>query len=213
MKRVRLIVLVGVFAMCCPKGAYAQSDFLDWLDSFSGPGPFHGVTVGMRTMCMRDNAGTLSNGWCIADTDPSIKTVMNVEFGFGTTGSQARFSDTPNDIAVVHASRINMTYMYRVSPMLDVGIGMGALIFSGSGFDNQNHPILTPFTMTFTPLGMLRGPTSKKWGRVLRFKFADRYVFGDLNAADFHSVSTYLKHGEFNPGFGIGVDFWSFFAH
>ena len=59
MTRVRLIVLVGLFALCCPAGAYAQSDFLDWLDSFSGPGPFHGVTIGMRTVCLRDNAGKL----------------------------------------------------------------------------------------------------------------------------------------------------------
>ncbi len=211
MTRVRLIVLVGLFALCCPAGAYAQSDFLDWLDSLSGPGPFQGFTVGMRTVCARDNAGKLDTGWCIADTDPNIKTVMNVEFGWATTGKQLRFSDAPGD-APVHASRLNVTYMYRVSPMLDVGVGIGGLMLSGDGFTNQLHPIFTPATVTFTPFGMLRGPTSAKWGRVLRIKFSDRYIFGDLKAVDFGSVSSYLRHGEFNPSFGIGVDFWSFFA-
>ncbi len=212
MKRV---VLIGVLALCAlarPANAFAQGDFLDWLEQFSGPGPFHGVTIGTRVVCVRDNAGTLEHGLCFNDTDPNIKTVMNVEFGFATSGSQARFPDTPNDVGVVHASRLNVTYMYRVSPMLDVGIGIGALTFSGDSFENQVHPILTPFAVTFTPLGMLHGPKSVKWGRVLRVKFADRYVFSDIRAVDFHSASSYLKHGEFNPGFGIGVDFWSFFA-
>ena len=211
MTKVRLAVLLVACALW-PASARAQSDFIDWLAEFSGPGPFQGFTVSTRTICARDNAGTLETRWCINDTDPNIKTVMNVEFGWGTTGSQARFTDTPADIGVIHASRVNVTYMYRVGPMLDVGVGVGALFFSGDGFSTQAHPIFTPATVTFTPLGVLRGPTSSKWGRVLRIKFSDRYVFGDLKAADFRSPSAYLRRGEFNPGFGIGLDFWSFLS-
>ena len=85
MTKVRLSVLL-IFCALWPASARAQSDFIDWLAEFSGPGPFQGFTVGTRAMCMRDNAGKLENGLCFNDTDPNIKTVMNkiilLEFGF-----------------------------------------------------------------------------------------------------------------------------------
>src|SRR3989442_10872581 len=171
--------LAAVLALW-PAAAHAQEGFWDFLEALSGPGPFQGFSISTRTVCARDTDGRLHTDWCINDTDPNIKTVMNVEYGWATTGGQARFSDTPNDVGVVHAHRLHVTYMYRVGPMLDLGIGGGAMWFTGDGFEAQGHPIFTPATVTFTPLGLLRGPTSKKWGRVRRITFSNRYVFRDI---------------------------------
>jgi len=219
MKRWLPIVLAATCALAWPANAHAQGDFLDWLEGLSGPGPFTGVTFSMRTVCARDDGGKLTTNWCLNDTDSKIRTVLNVEYGWATTGKQARFPDTPADQGVIHQQRIAATYMYRVSPMLDVGVGGGVMWLTGdapppaSSFDAQVHPIFIPVAVTFTPLGMLQGPTSIKAGRILRIKFSDRYIFKEINALDFKSASSYLRHGEFNPSFSIGLDFWSFFTH
>jgi hypothetical protein len=219
MKRVVVIGVVALCALMRPAGAFAQTDFLDWLEGLSGPGPFTGVTFSTRTVCARDDGGKLTTNWCLNDTDANIKTVLNVEYGWATTGKQARFPDTPGDVGVIHQQRVSATYMYRVSPMLDVGVGGGVLWLTGdapppaSSFDAQVHPIFIPVTMTFTPLGLLHGSTSTKAGRILRIKFSERYLFREINAVDFKSASSYLRHGEFNPSFSIGLDFWSFFTH
>jgi hypothetical protein len=217
MTRLRLAAVLAV-CLLWPAGAFAQSDILDWLAEWSGPGPFTGVTFNIRTVCARDNDGRLTTNWCLNDTDPSIKTVLSVEYGWATTGRQARFYDTPGDVGVIHQQRVAAIYMYRVSPMLDAGIGGGVVWLTGdapppaSSFDAQVHPIFIPVAVTFTPLGLLRGPTSKKAGRILRIRFSERYLFREINALDFKSASTYVRHGEFNPSFSIGLDFWSFFT-
>ena len=41
MKRAVLVVAALVCVMARPASVYAQSDFIDWLEGFSGPGPFH----------------------------------------------------------------------------------------------------------------------------------------------------------------------------
>ena len=81
--------------------------------------------------------------------------------------------------------------------MFDIGAGGGALSLTGDGFENQTHPILTPLALTVTPFGFVRSEKWAKWGRVVRLKFAEKYVLGDITAADFHSPATYLRQGEF----------------
>lgn len=214
MTRARLTLLIALFAMW-PAGAYAQSDFIDWLDSLSGPGPFHGSSVHVRLFCAVDNGrGGHDRSTCISDTDEKIKAVFEADVAWATSGDNPRFADTPKDTQTVHMTRFGVTYSYRVSPMLDVGIGGGAMVFSGDGFDAQTHPTFTPFTVTFVPLGLMRSsPRATKWGRVLRIKYSERYIMGDIGAADFHSLSTYVKHGEFNRGLGVGFDIGSFLGH
>jgi hypothetical protein len=220
MTRPRLVVLVALMALW-PAGASAQSDFIDWLAQLSGPGPFHGYfqSFNMRVVCAKDNdQGTHDIATCISDTDEKIKAVLEMNVAWASSGDDnVRFVDARPDDPLnklpVNLFRIGATYSYRVSSMLDVGIGVGAFVFSGEGFTHQTHAFLTPLSVSFVPFGLLRGPTAAKWGRVLRIKYAERYIMGDLNAVqDFHALSSYLKHGEFNPAISIGLDFWSFLA-
>jgi hypothetical protein len=215
MKRALLIGLVALCALMRPASAFAQSEFLDWLEGLSGPGPFHGyfMSANSRVFCTSNDGGATTAHWCFDDTSDKIRTVMTAEFAFATSDSNTRFADAtsePQNTLPVHATRVLVNYQYRFHPMLDLGVGFGMMVFSGDDFSNQTHPILTPLTMTFTPLGFLKGDKAK-WGRVLRVKYSERFILGDIRAADFHSlVSTYLKNGEWNTGISIGVDFWPF---
>lgn len=219
MRRFRMIALAAVFA-ALPAAASAQ-DILDWLNGFSGPGPFYGhfgQSVSVRALCIKEDGDGHKAGPCVLDdSDEKIKVVVGVTFSWASSHNNPRFSGAaPNDplnTLPVNASRIEATYSYRVGPMLDVGVGVGALVFSGDGFTNQAHPIFTPVQVSFVPLGFLKArPGQLHWGRLLRLRFADRYVLGDINArADFGSTSSYLTHGEFNPSYSIGLDILSLF--
>jgi hypothetical protein len=214
MKRLLLIVVVALCALARPINAYAQSDFLDWLESLSGPGPFHGyfMSASSRVFCTLGD-GEQRASWCLDDTSEKIKSVMTAEFAFASSDSNIRFTDAtaePQNVLPVHATRVLVNYQYRFHPMIDLGVGVGAIVFSGEDFTNQTHPILTPLTLTFTPLAFLKGDKAK-WGRVLRLKYSERYILGDIRAQDFHSlVSKYVKNGEWNTGISLGVDFWPF---
>jgi hypothetical protein len=220
MKRAVLVAAALVCLVVRASSAYAQSDFIDWLEGFSGPGPFHTyypLSIGTRVVCGYDEGNRHRVSTCLADIDPKIKTLLTVDYAWASSHNNERFVGTPLAVdplntAPVNSSRILVNFYYRLSPMFDIGAGGGAFIFTGDGFENQTHPILTPLAVTFTPFGYWHSKKWVKWGRVIRVKFAEKYVLGDIRAADFHSPSTYLRNGEFNPEFRVGFDFWSFLS-
>jgi hypothetical protein len=217
MKRVLFVVLVALCALARPTSVFAQSDIIDWLESLSGPGPFHGyfMSVSSRAFCSVDEGrgqGQRIKWWCADDSDRRIKQVVEAEFAFTSSDSHTRFQDALSEAQntqPVHATRVIGNYYYRFHPMLDLGVGAGVIVFSGDDFTNQVHPILSPLTLKFTPFGFLHGDKSLRWGRVFRVEFAERFILGDIRAADFHSfVSTYVKQGEWNRQLSLAVDFW-----
>ena len=211
MKRAVLLVATLVCVLGRPASVYAQSDFIDWLESFSGPGPFSSYmrSIGVRVFCTFDEPNGHRVDTCLNDTSPKIRTVLTAEYAWASSHDNSRFATVdPNNRTPVNTSRIMVNYYYRLFSMLDVGAGAGTFVFTGDGFDNQWHPLLTPFTLTFTPLGFLHGEKSAKWGRVLRVKFDEKYVMGDINSLDFRSPGGYLKSGEFNRGVSGAIDFW-----
>ena len=175
--------------------------------------PFKGVTFGQRVFCVkRIRAEEALHHQLHVDIDDKIGP-GGAEFGYYKRRS-SRFSDTPTDLRTVHLIRLQANYMYRISPLLDLGAGGGVIIFTGDGFDSQSHPVVTPLSVTFTPLGFIRDtPKATRWGRFVRVNFSETWVFGDIKASDFGSTSTYLRTGEFNRKFGIGVDIGSLISH
>jgi len=212
MKLSRFCLVLMLLAM--PTVAHAESDWWDFIEGFSGPGPFKGVTFGERVFCVKEtDTRGFGVGTCISDVDERIKALVNAEFGYYTSGDKPRFADTPWDTRMVNLWRIHATYFYRVSPLLDLGAGAGVMIFTGEGFDSQSHFVVTPLSLVFTPLGFIRSsPKATKWGRLLRVNFSENYVPGDIKASDFNSTSSYATHGEFNRKFGIGVDIGPFIS-
>jgi hypothetical protein len=217
MRHVRLLVC-ALLLLSFPRPAHAQSDFWDWLESFSGPGPFqsHFRTINSRGFCTLRGGEQKIDWWCGDDTRRDIREVLTAEVAWPDSDSNRRFADgagDPLNNAPVRATRVVVNYYYRVHPVLDVGVGAGALTFSGEGFENQVHPILAPLNVTFTPFGFVHGEsrTVAKWGRLLRFKIAERYVLGDIRAQDFNSLkSTYARSGEWNFNYSVSFDLWPF---
>jgi len=213
MRKVPLLALLMVCALLRPASAFASVDFIDWLEQFSGPGPFYGhilQSAGARILCVYDEDGHRRLGTCLSDTSNKIKFIVSGQFSWTSSHDNPRFFDAPatdtRNRDAVHASTALVDFSFRVHPMLDIGVGVGTLTFTGDGFDNQTHAILTPLQVTLVPFGMLRGKNSLKWGRVLRISFAERYVMGDISAADFNSLASYFKNGELNRSISVGVD-------
>jgi hypothetical protein len=217
MKRALLIGLVAVCALMRPASAFAQSDFIDWLESFSGPGPFHGYfrSVNSRVFCTVHDGGAREIKWgCFDDTNQKIKMVLAAEVAWPDSDSNPRFADDPQNKGRVRNTRVLFNYYYRFNAMLDVGVGAGWLNLTGDDFGNQVHPIVTPLTLSFTPFGFVHDPKWARAARVLRVNYSERYVLKDIKAADFNApLSKYFNDGEFNRGVSVGVDFWPFLVH
>src|SRR5215470_1712626 len=118
MKLLRLMVLTAVCALL-PARVFAQSDFIDWLEQLSGPGPFHGyfMSVGSRALCTLDEGdGQKIRWWCADDSSPKIRQVVNAEFAFASSDDNRRFQDAlsePQNTLPVRATRVVANYYYR----------------------------------------------------------------------------------------------------
>jgi hypothetical protein len=217
MTKLRLLFLVTLCAVW-PATASAQFNPIEWLQDGSGPGPYHnGYGFFVRLFCVKEAPGGRHNvDTCIADTDNSIKIVVDAEYGHASTNNP-RFNDPvallePLNTASVNAHVFDVSYSYRVSPLLDVGVAIGSLTYTGEGFANQSHLTLTPLRISFVPLAYFSGEKGEKWGRVVRIKYWNRRVVGDILASDFGSKGSYVRRGEFNQGISVGLDFYAFIA-
>src|SRR3954469_24966725 len=95
MRKALVIGLVALCALMRPASAFAQSEFLDWLESLSGPGPFHGyfMSLNSRVLCTFSDGREQRAGWCFDDTSDTIKSVLTAEFAVASSDSNIRFAD------------------------------------------------------------------------------------------------------------------------
>jgi hypothetical protein len=45
---------------------------------------------------------------------------------------------------------------------------------------------------------------------VLRIRYWNRRIVGDILASNFNSQANYVQRGEFNQGLSVAIDAWSF---
>jgi hypothetical protein len=205
------LVICGVW----PAAAHAQGGFWDYIEGGSGPGPFAGYTGVIRLRCIKQETNTQGKiiyprRRCSSDIDDNIRAVWNLNVGWYSSGDNPRFTNTPTVNDTIDMTRVGSTFMYRVHPVIDVGVGGGVIALSGSGFKTQWHPEITAISVTFTPLGFLPdGPRARKLKRFLRFNFSDRVVFRPIDSVDFGLPATYLKGAEFQRDFSWGLDLGS----
>src|SRR3954471_21098096 len=119
MRRALFVGLVAGCALMRPAGAFAQSEFIDWLESPSAPGPFHGHfrSVNSRALCtVSDDGKQRIDWWCGNDTRPNIKTVLTADVAWPDSDSNVRFADSTAEVQntlPVRATRVLATYQYR----------------------------------------------------------------------------------------------------
>ena len=127
-----------------------------------------------------------------------IKFVVDMNFGLAASDGNLRFRthrrQDPLNTKPHRDFRIGATISYRISPMLDIGVGAGAMIFSLMDSPTKHHPFVTPLAVSWVPFGLMRDPkhpTRLKSGRVLRVRFSERYILGDINAVqDFNALTS-----------------------
>jgi hypothetical protein len=186
-------LLVGLFALA-PGIANAQEGWWEWLEKLSGPGPYHGYGVELRAFCVQPD-GTLLP--CLSDHSPEIRHLVLLRVSHLWSGDKPRFSDTPTDRGQVNVTRVEPEYMYRMHPSLDLGVGVGFMRFSGSGFDPIYRLTLTP-QASFVPFALTQSSATRRWARVLRLRFSATYVTKGFKGADFGNLTTdFFKSGEF----------------
>jgi hypothetical protein len=215
MRKARLLLLL-VLCAALPERAFAQIDWVEWAQPGSGPGPYRGFGLFTRVFCVKEDGARHRVDTCIDDSDPSIKIVVDAQYGH-MTDQNIRFNDPvavlePLNSASIDLNTFDFGYSYRLSPLLDVGVAIGSYTYSGEGFSTTSRLTLTPIRVSFVPLGFFQGDKGKKWGRVLRIKYINRRIVGDLAAGDFGSKGSYLVRGEFSQGISIGWDFYAFIA-
>jgi hypothetical protein len=214
MKSARLLLvatLLGGWLM--PSQAYATGGWWDFLDSFSGPGPFtNGWILDQRVACrvehkdsdsQRPDATGERTDWaapwtrggdgrtCLTNGN-SVRAYVEIRGGRATTENQALFSDRPNELVGTAAVHTVQGYaMRQFDPALAVGAGAGLLWFTGDNIEGTPRRfVFTPISVAFMPLKLLfRGDQSTRAGFVA-VRFEEIAVVGGLQASDFNSRSS-----------------------
>jgi hypothetical protein len=212
MKRSRLLLLVGIFAVW-PSLASAQDGWFGWLEQLSGPGPFHGGGAAVRLFCvLEDGKVTRCFTDQNADRNNPIRGVFELRASWLTSGDNPRFRDTPADTRSVHAFWIDPVFFVRVDRALDVGAGAGLIRFSGDGFNPLYRMTFTPVSVSFVPFAFAQPGDAglRRWARVVRLRFEETYLTKGFTGADFGSTDTkFSTGGEFRASAGIVFDFAS----
>jgi hypothetical protein len=205
MKRLlSVLVMSAACVLAQPQSAFAG--FWDWLEEYSGPGPFKGVTF-MGTACRDDNTWIFSptprdgirsagralgciyadKGWFWAPADPE-RGFPAVELSMFDFGAGVRLMDGG----------------------LDVTAGVGYVAYGG---DNRpgNGLLITPMRLVARPI-MLLSRHKNRWAGLLVVHVKQTIITDDYTGDDFGQVpppgvSKYLKTSPDVLGtFGIGID-------
>jgi hypothetical protein len=148
MRKVRLLM---VFALCAvwPTGAFAQSDFIDWLQQQSGPGPYKNSSLfayEVRIWCLpkadealnadptaqaRELTALRKVRSCLADDPNRTRSALSIGGTFTSTGNSRLFLDDPIDVREVHEKVFSFAYVHRINPVIDLGGALSLLRFSG----------------------------------------------------------------------------------
>ena len=214
MKRLRLLVLVGLCALVPGVARADNGGWLDWLYSLDAKL----VGVGTEFHVCVDDTGKVINceKWFNVpkilgkSTDIDYKAIKHeFDFRVGYYHNYGdRFKDDPTDLGNVKAWKLMVLYHYHADDHLAVGFGAGFMPFYGrgrdgiTGFESFSRGILTPLSVIYAPFSS--GPAN-----VFFLRAESSYLTQGFTAADFgNAVSHYATSGgEWNFSVALGVDF------
>jgi hypothetical protein len=198
--RVRTLVALLLFTLY-PAAAHAW--WWDYFDGLSGPGPFTTAANSppVEVIWWLDPGAVLKEAepnredskFLVLLDDPSQKgqwylALRNVRLN--NREHKQMFENQPNDRRLVNLTTTEISAMYRVNRVLDLGFGASFLKFSGEGFQPKYRmgPIAK---MTVTPLGDFMhsagSPGARRAFWLLRSPkiYVDYTIFGGLTPSDF----------------------------
>src|ERR1043166_8563103 len=145
MSKLRLVLLIALCAVW-PATARAQSDFIDWLQQQSGPGPYHTWFTGyeVRAYCQPNGVAAQDDYPnkvrrriynCFLDDPDLTKTVLSFNATYSKTYNRRLFLDD-SDTRLISQDRYTIAYVYRPNIYLKVGGTFDLLKFSSDNPGN-----------------------------------------------------------------------------
>jgi hypothetical protein len=214
--RRRRLYLLTALLIFWPGMAHAQI-WWDFIESLSGPGPFHGGGGYWRLACGKA-ANPRVETWdadpnCFDDSSERIRHLVEVRGLIAATdgGERPVLIADPADKRKVWVHKIDVVAAYRILPALDVGAGGGYIGFKVDGGPNVYRPILVPMSVTYAPLAV-KG-RNYGWSRLLRIRLDVNYIPFGFTGADWGkpdiSTSDYSTDGNWVLSGGLLFDFGS----
>jgi hypothetical protein len=220
MKKLRLVALAALLA-AWPGVARADSPLMEYIEGWSGPGPFKVLWfagLDLRLWCQpsaeakEDSRGRQQLN-CLSDDGRRVKSLVLFNFNIGHNDGGQLFSDDPNDKRDVKQTTLEVAYMYRVNPIVDVGSGIQWVHLTGDGGTGTNSFDVwktgVPIRLTITPLGLKRfSPKNEAWSRFIHLKYESTFFGGTTQASDFGNTTSHYKSGkEFQSRVSLNLDF------
>ena len=223
MRRLRSIALATLM-IAWTGVAHADSWLLDYIESWSGPGPYSWAKgVDLRVACLPTAAGSresmASQFWnCYTDDAEKVRGMFMFNVNSGDNGGTQLFSDDPLDHRTVKQLTIEAAYMHRLNSVVDVG---GAIQWVRLTDDAQPATATSvayaastlwrtgpALRVTFTPLGFMHfsGP-ARGLSRLVHLQYESAYFGGTATAADYgNPVSRYTARREFQSRVAVAID-------
>ena len=197
----RSVVLAGFALVSLPTSA-AAADFWGWLESFSGPGPWHQLWSLQVPICP-DPEGKHKAILSQAPKADPVKPCLFVDW---------RVFDTKDPDPLVGAKARAQIYesgvFLPVHPAVSVGAGAGVIRFNSLGVTTYKMGI-TPYRIAIRPLRLIPQWTEidQKWPSLLAFYVRGTFVAGRLTGEDFGIAREKVdENWEFVRSVGFIVD-------
>ena len=211
MRRLRFVML-GVFVMACASAAHADSVIIEYIESWSGPGPYAYVKgFDVNVACLEKKTSKLSTGFDCHTDDKNLQAMFTFKYTRGDNDASRLFIDDPNDHRLVKQTTYEALFIYRLNSILDVG---GGLQLAQLTDDTQQG---TPYSgstlwrtgpavrVTVTPFGALSWPYG--FSRILHVQYESGFFGGTSHAADYgNPISNYSAQKEFQSRVALGID-------
>jgi len=194
--RARTVLLVVVLVSGWASTARAESDVLAWLESLSGPGPFHQYwpAFDFRVYCA-GYVGTLAGAsaskkaeGCYLRDDEDIRFILRAGIASGETGTQQVFQDDPTDVRNILMRTIDVAAMYRANRVVDVGGGIWFMRLSDASESFTTWRVgLVPARVDFAPLAAVKYSPIR---RLLKIRVEGAWLPNHIVGADLGNTRT-----------------------
>jgi hypothetical protein len=203
--RRQLALVIGVSVACVMAPAQpAAAGFWDWLEEFSGPGPFTGYTI-TGTACF-------DGDFLAFDTTPSTSSTPIGCIYADKSWFQVD-ADPHQGYPEVSLTLFDIGAGLRIAGGLDLSAGFGYVGF----FTNENNDPAPGNRMTITPIRIVARPivllgSRNRWAGVLNVHWKQTFIPGSYSGDDFGQIPPpgmpkFLSTGgELLGQFGVGID-------
>lgn len=218
------MMFAACFHLLIPTPAHA---FWRWIDEWSGPGPFNGVGITWRLVCVPDKDGGLlwddPSGTTVSERKKAIgalvgsgcvqplkvrtpRASLNVEAAWFTSHSNHLQYASGGDHSV-QLLLVEPTVSIHLDPdlkrdFLELGFGAGVMVTSGNGFQSFKRVIIEPVRWDVRPFAF-----AGKAGSAIGIRAALLMVPRGFDATDFGAIpGSFHVSRDIVPTLGISVD-------